>query len=404
MPMKESQRRFAGKVSAAVIALSLILFAVACDTQNERQDGKRQERSVPVEVVSIATGPIEFRRTFSGTLEARAEFVVAPKVSGHVERLNVRLADAVGRGQIVAELDDDEYVQAVNQAAADLAVARANLVEAQSALEIAAREFERIKTLHQRGVASDSQLDEAVAGRSARQARLAVAEAQVTRAEASLETVNIQLGYTKVKADWTGGADRRVVAERFVDEGQTVSANAELLRIVELDPITGVIFVSERDYSRLQPGQDAALSTDAYPGELFHGRIERISPVFRQATRQARVELTIDNPGLRLKPGMFVRATVVLERVEQATIVPEQALTLRGKQTGVFVVNEQEMTVAWRPVQVGIGEGDLVQVTGEGLEGRVVILGQQLVDNGSPIIIPEIERKEAAAGGRAGRQ
>jgi RND family efflux transporter MFP subunit len=227
-----------------------------------------------------------------------------------------------------------------------------------------------------------------------------VSRAQVTRAEAAVETANIRLGYTKIKADWTGGADSRVVAERFVDEGQTVTANAELLRIVELDPITGVIFVSEKDYARLRPGQKVTLSTDAYPQEQFHGEIERISPIFRQATRQARVELTIDNPELRLKPGMFVRTTVVLEQVPQATIVPEQALTLRDRQNGVFVVNEEEMTVSWRPVRVGIREGDQVQISGEGLQGRVVVLGQQILDDGSPIIIPESGRTQKSSDSR----
>jgi multidrug efflux pump subunit AcrA (membrane-fusion protein) len=148
MAMKYSNRIIARAVMAGM-AFSLFLFAASCDTQDERKSGAGQGRAAPVEAALIESGPIELRRTFSGTLEARAEFVVAPKISGHIEHLNVRLADAVRRGQVVAELDDDEYVQGVNQAKADLAVAKANQVEAESALEIAAREFERIKTLHQ---------------------------------------------------------------------------------------------------------------------------------------------------------------------------------------------------------------------------------------------------------------
>jgi RND family efflux transporter MFP subunit len=160
-----------------------------------------------VEVAPIQRGPIELRRTFSGTLEPRAEFVVAPKVSGRVERLAVNLADTVKRGQVVAELDNDEYVQAVAQAKADLEVARANLSEAKSALEIATRELERVKTLRGRGVASESQLDSSNANRLAKQARLEVARAQVTKAKSALETANIRLRYTKVRAGWTGGTN-----------------------------------------------------------------------------------------------------------------------------------------------------------------------------------------------------
>ena len=190
---------------------------------------------------------------------------------------------------------------------------------------------------------------------------------------------------------------RRVVAERYANEGGTVTANASLLLIVELDPIKGVMFVTEKDYVRMGAGQKATLTTDAYPGEEFEGRIDRIAPVFREATRQARVELTIGNAEHKLKPGMFIRVTVVLDRLAEATIVPEKALTTREDRTGVFVVSGDGKSVSWREVTVGIREGDRVQVEGEGLSGRVVTLGQQLVDDGSPILIPPGESKPATA-------
>jgi len=342
-------------------------------------------RAVPVEVMAIERGPIELRRIFTGTLEARAEFVVAPKVSGRIEELSVDLGDPVQRGQVVARLDNAEHLQAVAQAQADLEVAEANLAEARSLLVIAERELERIEKLRQRGVSSESQRDAAKADQLAKQAHVEVTKAQVTRAQAQLETARIRFGYTEVSAGWSGGSEQRVVAERYVDEGETVSANAPLLRIVELDPITGVFFVTERDYARLHPGQDAQLETDAYPGEAFPGAIQRIAPVFRESTRQARVELRVANLDLRLKPGMFVRAAVVLDRVAEATIVPEQALTTRDGRSGVFVVAADGASVTWREVQLGIRQGSRVQVTGEGLSGQVVTLGQQLLDDQSPV-------------------
>jgi RND family efflux transporter MFP subunit len=352
-------------------------------------------RPVPVEVAQIQRSPIALRRTFSGELEALAEFVVAPKVSGRVERVIVNIGDTVKRGQVVAELDNDEYVQAVAQAQADLLVARAKLSEAKSGLEIANREFKRTESLLKQGIASDSEFDAARQDQLAKQAQLKVAAAQVTKAESSLETANIRLGYTKVTAGWTGGGEHRVVAERYVDEGQTVAANAPLLLIVELNPIVGVVFVTERDYAYLKPGQLVSLTTDAYPGDQYTGRIDRIAPVFRKSTRQARIEMTIDNPEHRLKPGMFIRTRVVLAQVPEATIVPEQALTIRNDRSGVFVVSEDERSVAWREVKVGIREGDRVQVEGQGLSGRVVTLGQQLIDDGSPITIPAEQSKSA---------
>ncbi len=358
-------------------------------------------RPVPVEVAPVQRGPITLQRTFSGELEALAEFVVAPKVGGRVEQMRVDIADTVLRGQVVAALDNDEYVQAVAQARADLAVARANLAEAGSALEIASREYRRTESLVKRGIASDSEFDTARQALMVRQAQLKVATAQVTRAEASLETANIRLGYTQVTAGWTGGGEQRVVAERYVDEGQTVAANTPLLLIVELHPIVGVVYVAERDYAYLKPGQPVSLTTDAYPGETYSGRIDRIAPVFRKSTRQAKIEMAIDNPRHRLKPGMFIRTKVVLTRVPEATIVPQQALTLRDDRDGVFVVTPDGGSVTWCPVHVGIREGDRVQVDGEGLTGRVVVLGQELIKDGASITIAD-GRNNAADSGKAG--
>jgi RND family efflux transporter MFP subunit len=353
-------------------------------------------RPVPVEVAQVQRGPIALQRTFSGELEALAEFFVAPKISGRVERVLVNIADTVKRGQIVAELDNDEYVQTVAQARADLTVAKANQTEAKGALEVAGRELKRTESLLKRGISSGSEFDIAKQALLSGQAQLKVAEARVTKAESSLETANIRLGYTKVTAGWAGGGEHRIVAERYVDEGQTVAANAPLLLIVELHPIVGVVFATEREYDHLKAGQLVSLTTDAYPGERFAGRIDRIAPVFRKTTRQVRIEMAIDNPQHRLKPGMFIRAAVVLTQAPEATIVPEQALTIRDDRHGVFIVNENGRSVAWREVKVGIRDGNRVQVDGEGVSGRVVTLGQQLVNDGSPVTIPAEQSKTAA--------
>ena len=161
------------------------------------------------------------------------------------------------------------------------------------------------------------------------------------------------------------------------------------MRIVELDPITAVFFVTERDYARLEVGQQATLGTDAFPGAAFTGSVQRIAPVFSETTRQARVELLVDNPDQRLKPGMFIRATVMLQRIEDAVIVPELALTQRDDRLGVFLVDSDGKTARWRIVEPGIRQEGRVQVVGGGLSGRVVVLGQQLLDDGSELRIVE---------------
>lgn len=366
-----------------------LLYKQLMETGHAASPQAEQARPIPVEVAAVARGRIERQRTFSGTLQAHAEMVVAPKVSGRIVELAVDLSDKIARGQVVARLDNDEYVQDVRQAEAELAVARANLAEAQSQLKIAGRELERIEKLRQRGVSSESQRDTAKADQLAKQAHVEVTRAQLTRAEAALESARIRLGYTTVTADWRGDSAQRLVAERYVDEGETVSANTPLLRIVELDPVTVVFYVTERDYALLRGGQQARLATDAYPGEPFSGTIARISPVFRESTRQARVEVRVENSLLRLKPGMFVRVTVTLEQADDAILIPEQALVTREGERGVFLVSADGTSVIWQAVTIGIRQANRVQVTGKPLAGDVVILGQQLLDDGSTIRVAE---------------
>ncbi len=358
-------------------------------------DGARAP--VPVQLGPVERGAITLRRTFSGTLEASAEFVAAPKVGGRIRRLTVDLGDTVERGQVVAYLDDEELVQAVHEAEAEIAVARASYTEAEGALEIAERSLERTTKLIDDGVTSDSQLDVVRAEVLASRARAAVTKASIQGAEAALEAARIRLGYARVTADWSEGDGERVVAERFVDEGGTVSANAALLSVVDLDPVVSVVNVPERDYASLAVDQVASLTTDSYPARRFEARVTRISPVFENATRQARVELVAANAEELLKPGMFVRATLELDRIEDATIVPFDALCERDGVTGVFALDTED-TVAWRPVVVGIREGSRVQVTGADLPARVVTLGQELCDDGSRITVPDDEPQVVARG------
>jgi RND family efflux transporter MFP subunit len=334
---------------------------------------------------------MELRRTFSGSLASNAEFMVAPKVSGRVEHLAVDIGDPVLRKQEVARLDNDEYVQAVAQAEADLAVAGADLTGAENARDIAKRELDRMETLKNRGVSSASQVDAARAGWLAAKAHVETAQARVLKARAQLETARIRLGYTTVFADWTGGSDTRFMAEKFVSEGDTVSANAPLVSIVELDPLLAVLFVTEKEYGRLRIGQRADLSTDAFPDRSFQGHLARIAPVFKTQTRQARVEVRVPNPALDLKPGMFVRVTVVLEQVADTLMVPETALVTRNRETGIFVVTPDHEKVIWHPVVTGIRQNKRVQILEDHLTGLVVILGHQLLDHGSRIRIVQQE-------------
>lgn len=378
-----------------VFLVSLLLSAyqgfTGCGVGADAERNRDEERVAPVAVAKVERRSIESRQVFSGTLSAFAEFTVAPKVEGRIIRIAVDEAETVNRGQVVAEIDDAEYVQAQAQAEADVAVAEAELMQARNGLEIARRENQRVETLRERGVASDSQYDTIQAEFLSAQAQLRVAEARLQRARAQLEMARLQLSYTRVTADWPEGDDERIVAERYLDEGQIIRPNDPLLRIVEIDPVLAEIYVTEKDYSRMRPGQRAVLVTDAFPERTFKGEILRVASIFRETTRQAKVEIRIDNPDTALKPGMFVRATLTMARVEDALTIPEAALTVREGTTGVFAVNGSGDSVKWVPVELGLSDGKRVELVNSELSGRVVTLGQHLINDGSPVVIAREE-------------
>jgi RND family efflux transporter MFP subunit len=374
------------------LLLLAALSVGACGEPTER--AAKGERVVPVEVASIRVGPIERKRIFSGSLDPFAEFDLAPKIAGRVLTVAADIGDTVTRDSVVVRLDDEQAKKSLALAEARLAVARASVAGAASSLGGARRELGRERTLHTRGISSEAQLDSAKTREGVAGAAKQVARAQVAEAEAELGAAQLVLDETQIRARWSEGDDERVVSARMTDPGDTVAANTPLLTIVELDPLVAVITVTERDYPLLSVGQTATLVTDAAPGETFAATISRIAPAFDAASRQARVELRVDNPGQRLKPGAFARITISLARVDGATIVPEAALSRREERDGLFTVNA-DATVTWRPVTVGIRDGAEVQVQGEGLTGQVVVLGQQLLDDGTRVSVPEAARAGA---------
>ena len=154
--MKSSRLFFLSLLAAAAVGLGCKIHSRLDSLQDGTKGGRRDARPVPVVTAPIERTDIALKRSFSGTLEARAEFVAAPKVGGIIRRLSVDLGDSVARGQVIAELDNAEFVQAVARAEADLTVARANLGEANSLLKIAERELKRVDQLSTRGVSSAS--------------------------------------------------------------------------------------------------------------------------------------------------------------------------------------------------------------------------------------------------------
>jgi RND family efflux transporter MFP subunit len=368
----------------------LLLWRVGQAIFKGASASNNRQPAVAVVLSPVENGLIRDVGRFSGTLEPKSQFVVAPKVSGKLKKLYVNIGDKVIRGQVVALIDDEEYQQQVAQAEADLKVARANFEEARSALELAKKDLERAVTLHQKGIYSDAQFDTVQAQYESQAARFKVAEAQVANREAALETARLRLSYTRIIATWETGSDIRYVGERYVDEGALLSVNTPIISIVELQPITAVIYATDKEYFRIRVGQEVTVTSGVFSDRVFKGRVTRVAPLLKETTRQARVEIDIDNEENLLKPGMFINVEIEYDRRENARIVPYSAIVTRGNSQGVFIADIQNKKAYFRPIKTGIIEGEKAEVMEPAdLSGYVVTLGQHLLQDGMGIILSE---------------
>jgi RND family efflux transporter MFP subunit len=360
---------------------------------------RRQRRTVavPVEVAPIQNATIRDVGTFTGSLFAKSYVIVAPKIAGRLEKLLVNIGDPIKRNQLIAVLDDEEYRQQVEQARAELEVAKAHLIESRSTLDLSKREFERAQALRQKKVASESELDAAQAQFKAQDAKYKVALAQVAQKEAALKATQVRLSYAKIRASWEDGNELRIVGERFVDEGAMLKANDRIVSILDIHFLIGVIHVIERDYSEVWTGQEASLTTDAFPGRNFTGKVVRVAPLLKETSREARVEIEVPNRDRLLKPGMFIRAQIQFARHDNATVIPVTALVKRNGQQGVFIVDTENLKAHFTPITVGIVNGDLAEVVKPSLSGSVVTLGHHLLEDGSSITLPETKPRGSSS-------
>lgn len=371
---------------AAFIAVIILLGLLIITRFGDESAGQRgQDSLVGVETALAERRDMRDLRVFTGTLIAEKQYDAAAKVGGQVMEIAVDLGDCIRKGDLIARLDNEEHLQQLAQAQAELDVAKASLAEARSTLEAAEREYNRIENLREQKVASASELDAARTQYEAQQAGLSLAEAQIAQREASLRAAEIRLSYTTIKAEWENGDDEscRYVAARYVNQGATISANTPVVTLVDLSLLKAVIHVAERDYAHLEVGQPATVTVDYMADKSFPGTVTRLAPVFDETSRQAQVEVKVPNPNNTLKAGMFANVHIELDEAKDTIAIPADALIQRGTQRGAFIVENGK--VRFQPLAEGIRDKSWVEVD-ELKEGtEVVTLGHHLLSDGMTV-------------------
>ena len=331
-----------------------------------------------------------------GNLIGAATVAVVPKVSGRLEAVNVRLGDQVRRGQLLATLEDRELREQVRQNEASLEVSRATVRQREADLKNAQSNLERSRNLFARNLIARQTLDDAEARYDAALAQVDLAKAQGNQATARLDELRINLSNTRILSPVDG-----FVGSRSLDPGAFVGTNSSFLSVVDIHFVRLVANLVEKDLRRIVLGMPAQVEVDAYPGEVFQGRVARLAPVLDPATRTAQMEVEVPNPASRLKPGMYARVQfVVLQRADALTVPRNALVDLEGTR-GVFVADGK--TARFKPIKSGIVDGDAVEII-DGLpdDATVITLGSASLRDGDPIVVAGQSGRGARGGGARG--
>ncbi|MBW1955612.1 MAG: efflux RND transporter periplasmic adaptor subunit, partial [Deltaproteobacteria bacterium] len=329
-------KRRGAYISIAIAAVVIALLVVQISSKQWKKDENLNvtAKALPVTIASVVQYEFADEISAVGTLKARDMSPLSPKVAGTVNRVLVDIGERVKAGEVVIKLDRTNYDLGVKQAQAALAAAEAAVPQAEAQFEQAEKEFRRATELLEEKVIPQSRFDSAEAAfKSAREA-VSYAKAQRDRAKAALETALEHLKDADIRSPING-----TVVERNVEIGQAVAPGGRLLRIVDQTSLNLDVDLPETDIGRLTVGTVALITTDAFPGHEYSGKVTVVNPRVDRGTRTFRTRIEVPNPSGKLVDGMYARVKFSVEK-RRSLAVPRDALQrLPGSGTYyVFVV------------------------------------------------------------------
>jgi HlyD family secretion protein len=311
------------KVWAIIIGVAAIILAVYLFKGNKKDD------KVSFETAKVERQNVQTSITATGTIEPVTSVTVGTQVSGIVSRLFVDYNSVVKKGQVIAELDKTNLISELN-------TARANLSSAESSANYELANYNRYKTLYDKGLVSADEFESA-------QLSYRKAKEQVNTARESVKKAQTNLGYATITSPIDG-----VVLSKSVEEGQTVAASfntPELFTIAQdLTDMRVIADIDEADIGGVKEGQRVTFTVDAFPEDSFNGVVTQVR---QQATTESNVvtyEVVISAPNndLKLKPGLTANVTIFTMEKNDVLTVPSKALRFMPNE--VFLKEGQQIS------------------------------------------------------------
>jgi membrane fusion protein (multidrug efflux system) len=349
------------------IALGALIFAglvSGCSSEPESNNqaakpatikaaGPAKPRGLPVRAEVVQVGDVVDEVTAVGSLLADESVIIRPEMDGRIVALHFDEGQAVSKGQKLVTIDASEF--------------QAQLAAANADLRTEKQRHKRAKELFEQKFITKEALE--------------IQSGTVDRHVARVQEMQVRVDKAVIHAPFDG-----IVGLREISPGAYVKAGDDIVRLENLSSIKVDFRIPEVYLAEVGRDQAVVLGVDAYPGEIFLGRVYAVEPVVEQETRTTLMRARISNEGHRLKPGMFVRVALTLSTRENAITVPEQALWPQGKDNFVFRVVDGK--VALTKVVLGKRGPGRVEIN-QGLSAgdMVVTEGQIKLRDGAPVMV-----------------
>lgn len=327
--------------------------------------GQRGGAAISVDVAPARTGTVVDKAESVGTVRANESLTITAKQVGNVAVIGFEEGQRVVAGQVLIELETRERKADIDQAKSDLEQSKALRDDARSRLD-------RARQLRSSGNVTEARLDEL-------EAAFRAADARVRSAEARIRALDARLDDVRLTAPFDGRVGLRQVSLGALVQPGTVVTTLDDISRVKLDFSVPEVFLG-----RLEPGLKVVARTPAFPGRTFTGDVSVVDTRVDPATRAVRVNALFDNPDEALKPGMFLNVELVLERRDNAVLLPEEAVVPEGARQFVFVVKDSRAQRT--EVKLGTRQQGTVEIASGVAPGDLVIVrGVQRVRHGQPV-------------------
>lgn len=322
----------------------------------------------------------------TGSVRASQRTEVGAQVSGKIISLNVKLGQAVKKGDLIAEIDASNQSNSLSTAEASLASYQAKLKSAQVALEVAQSNYARLSKLYKSDSASLSDLETAKNTLASAKATVDEVKSQIQTAQISVNDAKTNLNYTQIISPMDG-----IIVSVPVSVGQTVNSNQTSPTIVQVADLSKMLIkleISEGDIAQVQEGQEICFTTLAEPNRTYQSKIDTVDPALTTLTDNNYTEESgnteaiyyyanalVDNADNRLRIGMTVQGQVNIAKRENVLVVPTSTLKKKGNKTTIQVLNNNQ--VEEKEIQTGLSDSQYTEVISGINEGEQVVVTQR---------------------------